>query len=185
MTSSPWRWVIFRQTNPVALYSLTVTLKLGNGSPIVAPLANVGGFHSGSIDFANAAAGTYAYSIKAKRIADNATRTVESGNVIVLADPATQDTRSHSEKVLEAIEALIEGRATKDVASYSIAGRSLTRLSPDELVKWRAVYRREVAVQRAAGLPMAAARSRLQGSTDHADPRSLPPQAEAVARCPE
>ena len=55
--------------------------------------------------------------------------------------------------MLDAIEALIEGRATKDVSSYSIAGRSLTRMTPDELVKWRSTYRAEVARQRNAGKP--------------------------------
>ena len=44
-----------------------------------------------------------------------------------------QDVRTHAEKVFEALEALIEGRPTKDVTSYSIAGRSLTRMSPDPI----------------------------------------------------
>jgi hypothetical protein len=45
--------------------------------------------------------------------------------------------------MLDAIEALIEGRATADVSTYSINGRSLTKLSIDELQKWRGVYRAE------------------------------------------
>src|SRR5690606_30112936 len=109
--------------------------------------------HGGTLSFADAAAGTYAYAIKATRVSDSAVRTVQSGTLQVLADPASQDVRTHAEKVLEAIELLIEGRATKDVSSYSIAGRSLTRMSPDELVKWRSHYRNEVAKQRNAGMP--------------------------------
>lgn len=138
---------------PPAGYTLALALKFGANAAITAALANVGGVHSGTLDFTGAAPGTYAYVIKATRISDSAVRTVESGYVVVKADPTSQDARSHAEKVLEAIEALIEGRATKDVSSYSIAGRSLTRMTPDELVKWRSTYRAEVAAQRNAGKP--------------------------------
>lgn len=136
---------------PPASYTLEIVMKRGADSPITTTLANVAGVHSGTIALTGAAAGSYAYAIKATRISDSALRTVESGHVSVKADPTSQDARSHAEKVLDAIEALIEGRATKDVSSYSIAGRSLTRMTPDELVKWRSVYRNEVAAQRNAG----------------------------------
>lgn len=146
---------------PPAAYALKVIMKLGANQAIEVDLADDSGIHTGTLNFANAPAGDYAYSIRATRSADNAVRTVATGTVIVLPDPVTADTRSHAEKVLEAIEALIEGRATKDVSSYSIAGRSLTRLTPDELVKWRSFYKNEVAIQRAAGKPNGGRRIRL------------------------
>jgi hypothetical protein len=34
------------------------------------------------------------------------------------------------------------------VSSYSIAGRSLTKFSPEELVDWRNYYRKEVALHK-------------------------------------
>jgi hypothetical protein len=138
---------------PVGLYTLQVVVRGGAANPITADLADSGGLQSGDLDFAGAAAGSYSYVIKATRVSDDVVRTVERGTLIVDADPTTQDTRSHAERTLDAIEALIEGRATTDVASYSIAGRSLSRMTPDELVKWRSVYRAEVAAQRNAGKP--------------------------------
>ena len=52
----------------------------------------------------------------------------------------TFDPRSHVEKVLEAIKAMIEGKATRDQSSYSIEGRSLSRLSWDELLTVKSHY---------------------------------------------
>jgi hypothetical protein len=54
------------------------------------------------------------------------------------------DGRSHVKKTLDALEATILGKASRDQLSYSIAGRSLSRLNPTELLKWRDVYRAEL-----------------------------------------
>lgn len=72
---------------------------------------------------------------------------IDSGTCKVVAGYASfaalYDKRSHAKTVLDAIEALIEGRATSDVAQYSIAGRSIVKMSPEELLKWRSFYRME------------------------------------------
>ena len=52
-------------------------------------------------------------------------------------------TRSHSKIVLDSIEAVIEGRANMDQSSMSIAGRSLSRMSIDELLTFRDRYKAE------------------------------------------
>ena len=54
----------------------------------------------------------------------------------------SSDQRSHVKKVLDSIEAVIEGRATEYDTSYSIAGRSLSKMSLDELIKARHQYRK-------------------------------------------
>lgn len=54
------------------------------------------------------------------------------------------DPRIHAEIMLTKIESLLSGKADSDVASYSIAGRSLTKLSFSELVEARDYYRREI-----------------------------------------
>ena len=51
--------------------------------------------------------------------------------------------RSHSKIVLDSIEAVIEGRANMDQSSMSIAGRSLSRMSIDELLTFRDRYKAE------------------------------------------
>lgn len=57
---------------------------------------------------------------------------------------ATLDTRSHARKVLAAIEAVIERRATKDQQEYAIDGRSLKRTPIADLMILRDRYLREV-----------------------------------------
>lgn len=76
--------------------------------------------------------------------------TVDTGSIEILANYATQttlDTRSTAKKMLDAIDSLLVGKASKDVFSYSIGGRSLTSLTIEELESWRdkyaAKYRKE------------------------------------------
>jgi hypothetical protein len=61
--------------------------------------------------------------------------------------------KAHVEKVLAALEALLEGKATADVMSYSIAGRSLSKFSISELLLWHDKYKAElVQIERAEKL---------------------------------
>ena len=69
---------------------------------------------------------------------------LRSGAVTVAPDLSTgtpYETRSHVKKTLDALEALIEGRSVDGVESYSIRGRSLSRMPIAELVTWRDKYR--------------------------------------------
>jgi len=79
---------------------------------------------------------------------------VEEGNVEVLPDLADKaagyDGRTHAEKVLEAIEAVIESRATKDQRRYRVNNRELERQGIDELLRLRDRYRDEVRRQKMA-----------------------------------
>lgn len=52
--------------------------------------------------------------------------------------------RPFAERMLEAIEATLERRASKDQQSYTIEGRSLQRMRVEELERWRASYKRQV-----------------------------------------
>jgi|DEB0MinimDraft_6_1074348.scaffolds.fasta_scaffold38103_2 hypothetical protein len=54
------------------------------------------------------------------------------------------DPRIHAEIMVTKIETILQGKADSDVASYSIAGRSLTKMSFSELVEARDYYRREL-----------------------------------------
>lgn len=57
---------------------------------------------------------------------------------------ANLDDRSHARIVLDAIEAVIENRATQDQQEYSIGGRSLKRMPIADLLSFRSHYRAEV-----------------------------------------
>lgn len=72
----------------------------------------------------------------------------ESGTLEIKADPSatTQgyDSRTHARKVLDAIEAVIENRASLDQENYTINGRQLSRTPLKELMRLRTVYANEV-----------------------------------------
>lgn len=73
---------------------------------------------------------------------------IYQGQLEILPDFKLQETgkdlRTHAQKVLEAIKALLEGRFTDDASSYSVAGRSITKLTPLELIETKHEYERIV-----------------------------------------
>lgn len=86
---------------------------------------------------------------------------LRSNLITLLANPSEGeafDDRTHARIVLDAIEAVIEGRATKDQEEYTIKDRSLKRTPLADLVEFERIYRarvlaEEAAARRAAGLP--------------------------------
>lgn len=101
--------------------------------------------------------GTYTWRAQVSKAGE--VYTVGSGSLTVRPSFATAtDGRSHARRTLEAIEAVIEGRATSEVSYYMIGGRQLRYIEPAQLLALRDRYRAEVAredaAQRAAaGLP--------------------------------
>ena len=79
---------------------------------------------------------------------------VEAGELTVKADltqiSGEYDGRGHVQKVLAAIEAVIEGRATIDQQSYQINNRQLSRTPIADLLMLRSKYRDEARRQAAA-----------------------------------
>jgi len=81
--------------------------------------------------------------------------TVDSSEVQVLPDlrsgaaTAAQDVRSHPQRVLAAIEAVLEGRASRDQEEYRIGDRMLKRTPVADLLRLRDRYRAEVASEAA------------------------------------
>jgi hypothetical protein len=62
-----------------------------------------------------------------------------------VAGASSLDARSHVKKVLDALEAVLVGKASEDQLSMSIGDRSLSRYSFDELRKMRSAYKSEYA----------------------------------------
>jgi len=99
-----------------------------------------------SEDTSSSEAGVYQWEASVKKGTALRFR-LQTGTVEVLPNfgsAETLDTRSHARRVLEAIEAVIERRATKDQEEYSIEGRSLKRTPISDLLTLRDQYRREV-----------------------------------------
>lgn len=96
--------------------------------------------------------GRYRYQAYIIRNSDSERVLIRSGimQIKANADATTADARSHARKVLDAIEAVLENRASIDQESYTINGRSLARTPIEELIKMRNIYRNEVSREEAA-----------------------------------
>ena len=89
--------------------------------------------------------GDYIWEAYITKTSDSNRIMVDSGRTEITENLANTnaDLRSHAKIVLDAIEAVIENRATMDQSSMSIAGRSLSRMSIDELLTFKDRYKAE------------------------------------------
>lgn len=96
-----------------------------------------------SSDFA---VGRYHWQLEITETASGNRLVIERGEFEAIPDLDVNqsDPRTHSDIMLAKIETILEGKADSDVGSYSIAGRSLTKMSFDELMIARDRYKREV-----------------------------------------
>lgn len=71
---------------------------------------------------------------------------VDTGSFTAIPDLDSNqaDPRIHAEIMIDKIEIVLQGKADSDVGSYSIAGRSLTKLTFQELLEARDKYKSEV-----------------------------------------
>jgi len=95
--------------------------------------------------------GDYHWQIEIVRNSDSERKVVDRGHFKVIPDLDlnSADPRSHSEIMLSKIESLLQGKADADVSSYSIAGRSLTKMTFDELVEAQKYFSGRVVSERA------------------------------------
>ena len=102
-------------------------------------------FEKPSSETTSLVAGDWKWQLYAIRTSDSQRITIDYGiTKFSLGELDTNnDLRTHAKKVLDAIEAVIEGRATIDQSSFSLGGRSLSRLSVDELMTFRDRYKAE------------------------------------------
>lgn len=113
---------------------------------------NGDGYHLVNVDetaTAGYTVGVYRYQARVSNGTD--VFTVDTGTIELKTDFAIAsvgyDDRSHAKKTLDALEATILGKASKDQLSYSIANRSISLMSPDELIRWRNEYRAEYRIE--------------------------------------
>ena len=140
---------------PNTSHSMTFMARSGTGANVEFSIAasNSGDdylFSASSAATSAFTAGLYHYQIEVLETSSNNRLILDQGelDVTVDLDVNAVDPRTHAEKMLQKIEAVLENRADADVSSYSIAGRSLTKMTPEELLTWRDNYRREVKAYR-------------------------------------
>lgn len=133
-----WSWTERHADYPAATYALSFYFRGPESFNATATAS--GTDHVVSIAAATTAdlkPGVYDWLSRAVLIATPTTiATVASGRLTVAANLANAavDHRSFNVRVTEALKATIENRATTDQLSMSIAGRSLQRMSWDELL---------------------------------------------------
>lgn len=97
-------------------------------------------------------AGLYAYSIRATDTIGTVVE-IEAGQVTIEPDLAAlgpgHDSRDHVRRTLEAIEAVIERRATLDQEKYKINNRELWRTPVADLLRLRDRYKAELRMMNA------------------------------------
>lgn len=138
---------------PAPDWSLTLVLRGGQSIDLSSvPDAALHTFAVSAADTGAWLPGDYWYSLRATRGAD--VHEIDSGSLTVKPDltalTEVYDGRVHAERVLESIEAVIEGRASKDQDSYRINNRELRRTPISQLLKLRDIYRNEVRRLKAA-----------------------------------
>ena len=135
---------------PVGSYAMSWSARLesNGGTAFTATVTEVDDYYKFTLD--NSATGGYTtgdyfWVLKVTQSSDSEELIIDTGKITVKDNyfGSTGDTRSHAKIMLDKIESLIEGRADADVSSYSIAGRSLNKLSVQELTEWRNYYKAE------------------------------------------
>ncbi len=125
--------IIITGTGQTTHYLFTVTSD-GTNDPEV----------SASSDYVQ---GHYFYQLEIERNSDNERIIVDRGHFNILPDLDVNqaDPRSHAEIMVGKIESILQGKADADVSSYSIAGRSLNKMTFEELIDARNYYKQELA----------------------------------------
>lgn len=151
-----WRWQRELADYPATTWTLRYRFKNSSGGFEISASAS-GVLHDVTVSAATTAAyAAGAYSWAAWVESAGEVYTVDQGRLTV--DPNLRaglasvglDVRSHARRTLEALEAVIEGRASMDQSEYRIGDRMLKRMSIDELLKFRDRYRSEVEAEDAA-----------------------------------
>lgn len=152
-----WDWTKSLADYPASTWTLSYVLINSTDKITIAASAD-GDTHSVDVAAATTAAydaGTYKWQ---SYVSDGTDRyLVGEGTITVKANynaATTYDARSHVKTTLDALDAMIEGKASVDQAAMSIAGRSLSRYSPDELIRWwkhyKSLYRQELDAEQVA-----------------------------------
>lgn len=164
-----WKRSDLVQDYPLASYSAQYVARItgGGNTEILLVGSEASGtylFSASSSTTSGYEAGYYHWQLEVVQTATNNRIVVDRGEFTIIQDLDVNgaDPRSHAEIMIGKIESILQGKADSDVGSYSIAGRSLTKMSFAELMtardQYKAEFQQEVVKDRAR-------RGRPTGST--------------------
>lgn len=147
-----WKRSDLVQDYPVATHSATYVARITGGGANEIQITGTESdptYYLFTVDSATStdfAPGYYHYQLEITETSSGNRIVVDTGTFNVLGDLDVNNTdpRTHAEIMLDKIESVLQGRADSDVSSYSIQGRSLSKMAIADLLEWRDYYRREV-----------------------------------------
>ena len=137
---------------PPSLYSAEYVARItgGGSNEIKLPGTETDSYYLFTVDSdtsAEFAPGLYHWQLEITQTSSGNRIVVDIGDFTAIPDMDSNqaDPRIHAEIMVDKIQTILEGKADSDVSSYSIAGRSLTKMSFSELMDAREYYKREIA----------------------------------------
>ncbi len=150
-----WKKTSLAENYPPATHSANYVARVTAGGASEIQLAAIErtGYYLFQVDSATSAAfepGFYHWQLEIVETASGNRIVVERGEFEAIPDLDNNgaDPRTHAEIMVDKIEALLQGKADKDVTSYSINGRSIAKMSISDLLQWRDYYKKEVVKER-------------------------------------
>ena len=135
-----WKRSDLADDYPLSEYSVEYVARItgGGSNEIKVAATETGGTYLITVDSATSAefvAGYYHWQLEVTKTSTGDRIVVDRGafTAVVDLDDNQADPRLFEEKMLAKIESILLGKADADVSSYSIAGRSLTKYSYQEL----------------------------------------------------
>ena len=134
-------------------YTAEYVARITGGGSNEIKIAQAGGstdsYYLFTVDSATSSAfvvGKYHWQLEITQTSSNNRIVVDIGDFEAIPDMDNNqaDPRIHAEIMVTKIESLLSGKADSDVSNYAIAGRSLTKMSFQELVDARDYYRSEI-----------------------------------------
>jgi hypothetical protein len=151
-----WKRTDLVDDYPLADYSMEYVARItgGGSTEIKVAATEQNGTYVFEVDSATTAgydAGFYHWQLEVTQTATGNRVAIERGTFTAIEDLDINgaDPRTHAEIMIAKIESILSGKADADVASYSINGRSLTKMSFEDLINARDFYRKEYAKERA------------------------------------
>ena len=150
-----WKRTDLVSDYPLATHSMEYVARItgGGNTEIKVAAQELNGtyvFEVDSVTSAGYTAGFYHWQLEVTETASSNRVVIERGTFTAVEDLDVNgaDPRSHAKIMITKIESILQGKGDADVSSYSIQGRSLTKLSYQELIQARDYFRKEYAKER-------------------------------------
>ena len=146
-----WKRTDIASDYPPATHSAEYVARITGGGSTEIKLAatEVDGYYLFTVDSDTSAdfvAGKYHWQLEITQTSSGNRIVVDTGDFEAIPDMDSNqaDPRIHAEIMVDKIETILEGKADSDVANYSIGGRSISKMTFDELMNARDRFKAEI-----------------------------------------